>query len=74
MFPHFKRKIFVKAKSETFEAERLKRKAETQKQFQIKGDEAKAFYESVINQPSTSGEKTPKPNKVRRLRPFTKVL
>ena len=60
MLPHFKRKIFVKAKSETFEADKRKRKAETQRQFQIKGDEAKAFYESVINQPSTSGEKTPK--------------
>ena len=54
MFPHFNRKIFVKA-SQISAAEDLKRKSEVQKKTQkLKGDEAEKFYQSVLNEPSTS--------------------
>ena len=53
MFPHFNRKIFVKA-SQNSAASDLKRKSEVQKNAQLKGDEAEKFYQSVLNEPSTS--------------------
>ena len=56
MLPHFNRKIFVKA-SQISAAEDLKRKSEVQKKTQLKGEDAEKFYQSVLNEPSTSNQK-----------------
>ena len=63
MLPHFNRKIFVKA-SQISAAEDLKRKSEVQKNTQLKGEEAEKFYQSVLNEPSTSNQKVSKRIKI----------
>ena len=63
MLPHFNRKIFVKA-SQISAAEDLKRKSEVQKKTQFKGEEAEKFYQSVLNEPSTSNQKVSKRIKI----------
>ena len=50
----FDRKIFVKAKSDVFEADAKAKKIKEFHNSQEKGCEARAFYESVLNEPSTS--------------------
>ena len=56
----FDRKIFVKGKSDVFEAETNLFKAKKIKATQQEGREARAFYESVLNEPSTSKNRVPK--------------
>ena len=56
----FDRKIFVKGKSDVFEAETNLFKAKKIKATQQEGREARAFYESVLNEPSTSKDRVPK--------------
>ena len=56
----FDRKIFVKGKSDVFEAETNLFKAKKIKATQQEGREARAFYESVLNEPSTSKNRAPK--------------
>ena len=63
MLPHFNRKIFVKA-SQISAAEDLKRKSEVQKNTQLKGEDAEKFYQSVLNEPSTSNQKVSKRIKI----------
>ena len=50
----FNRKIFVKGTSEVFEAEAKAKKSKELQISQEKGCEARNFYESVLNEPSTS--------------------
>ena len=49
----FQRKVFIKA-SEAIEAHEKAKKDEIVRKRQLEGSEAKEFYQSVLNEPSTS--------------------
>ena len=59
----FDRKIFVKAKSDVFESEAKAKRVKEFQSSQVKGSEARAFYESVLNEPSTSKNNVPSTSK-----------
>ena len=71
----FQRKVFIKA-SEAIEAHEKAKKDEIVRKRQLEGSEAKKFYQSVLNEPSTSTEPIQRPKiqfKVKKANLQTKV-
>ena len=68
----FDRKIFVKAKNDVFEADSKAKKAKAIKATEEEGQEAKAYYESVLSEPSTSKGLVKHKTELEKLRDTTK--